>query len=96
MRRRKRGSDIASANISTALTAPAPPAIATTGIRKQLIAEIIGSDEGISRAELSRHLGASSSKVGTMVKDLLNTDLGFYEVKDGTRKLIKFRKGKLD
>jgi len=92
LRRRRRSSVKVSAPVSVHPAASATPAIAATGIRKQLVDEILGSDEGMTRAELSRRLGASSSKIGTMVKDLLNSDLGFYEVQEGAKKLIRFKK----
>ena len=58
---------------------------------QNVIDEIRNSDDGITRAELSRRLGPSASKIGLMVKDLLGTELGFYEVRDGAKKLIKFK-----
>ena len=70
----------------------APPTSPLSEMQKRLREEIIGSDEGVTRAELSRRLGPSASKIGVMVRDLLNADSGFYEVREGAKKLIKFKK----
>jgi len=91
-RRKRRGSGSA-VSVSVHSTAPIlPPSSPATGIQQQLREEILNSEEGITRAELSRKLGASASKVGSMVKDLLDSDSGFFEVKEGAKKLIKFKK----
>ena len=93
LRRRKRGSSMVSAPVaSTPVIQTSPPSTPTTGIQQRLREEILNNDEGLTRAELSRRFGVSSSKIGTMVKDLLDSDAGFYEVKIGAKKLIKFRK----
>ena len=91
-RRRRKVGERMLAPISNAAVTPMPPRTAVSGLQQKLIEEIINSEEGITRAELSRRLGLSASKIGSMVKDLLNSDLGVYEVKEGVKKLIKFRK----
>ncbi|MHA2046935.1 MAG: hypothetical protein ACW99G_19260, partial [Candidatus Thorarchaeota archaeon] len=91
-RRRRRGGGRVSSPVSVASVTPvAPPTSPLSEMQKKLRDEIISSEDGITRAELSRHLGPSASKIGAMVKDLLNSDSGFYEVRDGAKKLIKFR-----
>jgi len=92
-RRRRRSGGRITAPVSVSPAAPAVPTpTAAIGIQKRVRDEIISSEEGITRAELSRRLGPSASKIGAMVKDLLNSDTGFYEVREGSKKLIKFRK----
>ncbi|RDE14841.1 MAG: hypothetical protein C4K48_05515 [Candidatus Thorarchaeota archaeon] len=49
------------------------------------------SESGLTRSELSKRLGISSSKTSAIVKDLLDSDSGFYEVREGTRRIIKKR-----
>jgi hypothetical protein len=92
-RRRRRGGRSTTAAVSVAPVAPmTPPASLLSEMQKRLRSEIINNEEGITRAELSRRLGPSASKIGVMVKDLLNSDSGFYEVREGAKKLIKFKK----
>jgi len=91
-RRRRRGGGRVSAPVSVATDTPvAPPTSPLSEMQKKLRDEIISSEDGITRAELSRRLGPSASKIGAMVKDLLNSDSGFYEVREGAKKIIKFR-----
>jgi len=91
-RRRRRGGDRVSAPVSVAAVTPvAPPTSPLSDIQRRLRYEIANSEEGVTRAELSRRLGPSASKIGAMVKDLLNSDSGFYEVREGAKKIIKFR-----
>jgi len=91
-RRRRRGGGKVSAPVSVAsVTTAPPPTSPLSEIQKRLRNEIANSEKGITRAELSRRLGPSASKIGAMVKDLLNSDSGFYEVREGSKKLIKFR-----
>ncbi len=88
-RRRRRGGGRVSAPVSVEPVAPPPSPLSE--MQKKLRDEIANSEEGITRAELSRRLGPSASKIGAMVKDLLNSDSGFYEVREGAKKIIKFR-----
>ena len=91
-RRRRRGGVRVSAPVSVAsVTPPTPPTSPLSEMQKRLRDEIANNEDGITRAELSRRLGPSASKIGAMVKDLLNSDSGFYEVREGSKKLIKFR-----
>ena len=91
-RRRRRGSGRVTSAVSVA-PSPSIPQLSTSasGMLQNVIDEIRNSEDGITRAELSRRLGPSASKIGSMVKDLLGTELGFYEVRDGAKKLIKFK-----
>lgn len=53
--------------------------------------EIAESNAGLTRPELSERLGISSSKIGSLVRDVLNSDSAFYEVREGTKRIIKKR-----
>ncbi len=53
--------------------------------------EIAATDSGLTRAELSERLGLSSTKIGILVKDLLASDSGFYEVREGRKRIIMKR-----
>jgi hypothetical protein len=55
--------------------------------------EIATSDAGLTRADLSKVLGLSSVKVGSLVRDLLTSDNRFYEVREGRKRFIRFRSG---
>ena len=55
--------------------------------------EIMTSDAGLTRADLSNVLGLSSVKVGSLVRDLLTADSRFYEVREGKKRFIRFRSG---
>ncbi len=57
----------------------------------RLKAEIAESASGLTRPELSEKLGISSSKIGSLVRDLLVSDSSFYEVRDGTKRIIRKR-----
>jgi len=57
----------------------------------QLRQEIVTSDAGLTRADLSKVLGLSSAKVGSLVKDLLTSDSRFYEVREGKKRFIRYR-----
>jgi len=91
-RRRRRVGGRVSAPVSVAPVAPVtPPTSPLSEMQKRLRNEIVNSEDGITRAELSRRLGTSASKIGAMVRDLLNSNSGFYEVREGAKKLIRFR-----
>jgi hypothetical protein len=53
--------------------------------------EIITSDAGMTRADLSQVLGLSSVKVGSLVRNLLASDNRFYEMREGRKRFIKYR-----
>jgi len=53
--------------------------------------EIIASESGLTRVDLSKRLGISSSKIGLIVKDLLESDSNFYEFRIGSKRLIRKR-----
>ena len=78
-------------SIAPSSSVPSTPSPAS-GMLQKVMDEVKNSEDGITRAELSRRLGPSASKIGAMVNDLLEADLGFYEVRDGAKKLIKFKK----
>ena len=61
--------------------------------KDQLRQEIMASDAGLTRADLSEVLGLSSAKVGSLVRDLLTSDNRFYEVRERRKRFIKFRSG---
>ncbi|GAG57478.1 unnamed protein product, partial [marine sediment metagenome] len=88
-RRRRRVGGRVSAPVSVAPVTP--PTSPLSEMQKRLRNEIVNSEDGITRAELSRRLGPSASKIGAMVRDLLNSNSGFYEVREGAKKLIRFR-----
>jgi len=91
-RRKRRGSGRVTSAVSTAPSQSVPQLPpSASGMLQNVMDEIRNSEDGITRAELSRRLGPSASKIGAMVKDLLGTELGFYEVRDGAKKLIKFK-----
>lgn len=89
--RKRRGGSKVSASVSVRTPPHTPPVPPDGGIHQRLMSEIMNSGEGITRAELSRRLGPSASKIGAMVKDLLNSDSGFYEVREGAKKLIRYK-----
>ncbi|MCK5302488.1 MAG: hypothetical protein KAJ96_05035, partial [Candidatus Thorarchaeota archaeon] len=53
--------------------------------------EIMTGDAGLTRADLSKVLGLSSAKVGSLVRDLLTSDNRFYEVREGRKRFIRYR-----
>ena len=61
------------------------------GPLNHVIAEILASDTGLTRAELSTRLSLSSVKIGALVKDLLKSDPRFYEAREGVKRIIRKR-----
>jgi hypothetical protein len=52
--------------------------------------EIMTSNAGLTRADLSKVLGISSAKVGSLVRDLLISDNRFCEVREGKKRFIRY------
>jgi predicted HTH transcriptional regulator len=51
---------------------------------------LISNDVGLTRRELAEHLGVSMSNIGKIVKELIESDIGFYEVREGRKRLIRY------
>jgi hypothetical protein len=47
------------------------------------------SELGLTRSELSERLGISSSKISAIVKDLLESNPEFHEVREGSKRIIR-------
>jgi hypothetical protein len=56
---------------------------------EQIKTSLISNDVGLTRRELAEHLGVSMSNIGKIVKELIESDIGFYEVREGSRRLIR-------
>ena len=88
--RRRRGALSKVIEPSTELSIDvATPVTIATGPLNRVKAEILASDIGLTRAELSEHLGLSSAKIGALVKDLLTSDSSFYEAREGVKRIIR-------
>ncbi|MBN2229274.1 MAG: hypothetical protein JW779_06730 [Candidatus Thorarchaeota archaeon] len=88
--KRKRGPGIV--DVSSPVTTPnvSPvESISLTDPINRARQEILNSDTGLTRAEISERLGLSSSKTGSIVKDLLESDSSLEEVRQGSKRLIK-------
>ncbi|MHA2064778.1 MAG: winged helix-turn-helix domain-containing protein, partial [Candidatus Thorarchaeota archaeon] len=58
-------------------------------LMEQIKTSLISNDVGLTRRELAEHLGISMSNIGKIVKELIESDIGFYEVREGSRRLIR-------
>lgn len=90
--RRRNGIEVSTTTKVASASTPTIVPIESKEIGQRLRNEISSSETGFTRAELSQRLGLSGSKTGILVKDLLATDSKFYEVREGTRRLLKYRK----
>jgi len=91
MRRRRSHADNIKASIETSGILASTETISVVGPIDKMKERVSASESGITRAELSKYMGISSSKTGILVKDLLDSDSSFYELREGTRRLIKKR-----
>jgi hypothetical protein len=51
---------------------------------------IMSTPEGLTRQQISEMTGLSSSKVGEIVRNVVSSDTGFYEWREGTQRLIRY------
>ena len=72
--------------VSSAAT-PAPPLTDTQRVRHAIRSQA----EGMTRQEISQSTGLSSAKVGEIIRDLLASDRGFFEWREGRQRLIRYR-----
>ena len=92
LRRRRRHSGSVKAAIEETEDVSVDSAPTSQGIGERLRNEIMSSEDGLTRAELSKRLGPSASKIGAMVRELLQSDSGFNEVREGSRRVIRYRR----
>ena len=85
-RKRVPATELSSVASMASSAVPSPP---VTDIQK-LQDLLRANPEGLSRKEISENLSLSSSKVGDLVRDLLS-DEQYYEWREGTRRLIRFK-----
>ncbi|MBY8997158.1 MAG: hypothetical protein KGD60_05460 [Candidatus Thorarchaeota archaeon] len=91
LRRRRRSSGGLNTPIDTMIESTSIDETPSAGLGDRLRNEIMSSEDGLTRAELSKRLGPSSSKIGVIVKELLSSDSDFYEVREGSKRYIRYR-----
>jgi hypothetical protein len=89
--RRRRGSPKISEPIATdTLAPPTSTPTAPTG-EMDIIQDVIKENpNGMTRAQIAQSLEISTSKASAMVKQLLESDSGFEEIKEGRLRRIRF------
>jgi hypothetical protein len=77
--------------IANPVIAPESMPLAPAGEMDTLREKIRENTNGLTRAQIAQSLEISTSKAGALVKNLLESDSEFYEVREGTKRIIRKR-----
>jgi hypothetical protein len=91
LRRRRGKVSIPTTSAVDPVVAPMSVPSAPAGEMDMLQERIKGNPDGLTRAQIAQSLEISTSKAGAMVKNLLESDSSFEEVREGRLRRIRFR-----
>ncbi|MFW9965340.1 MAG: hypothetical protein ACFFCX_17340, partial [Candidatus Sifarchaeia archaeon] len=91
--RRRRSRAVIPPSTSEPIVAPISIVTPPRGEMELLQNQIRGRAEGLTRAQIAQSLEISASKANAMVKELLESNPLFEEVREGRLRRIRFRSG---
>ncbi|MFX1483280.1 MAG: hypothetical protein ACFFCP_08825, partial [Promethearchaeota archaeon] len=89
--RRRRGRGVSLTAVAEPVTAPTSTLSAPRGEMDVVRERIRESSDGLTRSQIAKALEISKSKAGEMVRRLLESDVGFEEIREGRLRKIRYR-----